>query len=115
MAQTIFTLSPEMQQSWDYVMGQMLSFVDETGADVDMAYDFVCEQLDIGSFVDNQELWDDFYASWEAAQANLWSTLLCDTNWWTVYKVSTKPPRTPLIVYSIEVEGRAPRHTLNPL
>lgn len=45
----------------------------------------------------------------------LWNTLLFDTNWGTVHKVSTKPPRTPLIVYSIEVEGRAPRHTLNLL
>ena len=51
MATPIFTLSPEMQQSWDYVMGQMLSFVNDTNADVDMAYDFVCEQLGIDSFV----------------------------------------------------------------
>ena len=29
--------------------------------------------------------------------------------------MSTKPPRTPQIVYSIEVEGTAPRHTTNPL
>jgi len=67
MAQTIFTLSPEMQESWDYVMGQMLSFVNDTNADVDMAYDFVCEQLDIDSFVDNKDAWDDFYTYWEAA------------------------------------------------
>jgi len=67
MAQTIFTLSPEMQDSWDYVMGQMLSFVDDNHADVDMAYDFVCEQLGIDSFVDNKTAWDDFYITWEAA------------------------------------------------
>ena len=67
MAQPIFTLSPEMQQSWDYVMGQMLSFVNDTNADVDMAYDFVCEQLDISSFVDNEAAWNDFYTYWEAA------------------------------------------------
>ena len=67
MAQPIFTLSPEMQQSWDYVMGQMLSFVDDTNADIDMAYDFVCEQLDIDSFVDNEAAWNDFYTYWEAA------------------------------------------------
>ena len=67
MAQPIFTLSPEMQQSWDYVMGQMLSFVNDTNADVDMAYDFVCEQLDIDSFVDNEAAWNDFYTYWEAA------------------------------------------------
>ena len=67
MATPIFTLSPEMQQSWDYVMGQMLSFVNDTNADVDMAYDFVCEQLGIDSFVDNDSAWDDFYMTWESA------------------------------------------------
>ena len=29
--------------------GQMLSFVNDTNADVDMAYDFVCDQLGIDS------------------------------------------------------------------
>ena len=67
IATPIFTLSPEMQESWDYVMGQMLSFVNDTNADIDMAYDFVCEQLGIDSFVDNEEAWDDFYTYWEAA------------------------------------------------
>ena len=67
MSTPIFTLSPEMQQSWDYVMGQMLSFVDDTHADIDMAYDFVCEQLGIDSFVDNEDAWNDFYTYWEAA------------------------------------------------
>ena len=67
MATSIFPLSPEMQESWDYVMGQMLSFVNDTNADVDMAYDFVCEQLGIDSFVDNEKAWDDFYMYWEAA------------------------------------------------
>ena len=67
MSTPIFTLSPEMQQSWDYVMGQMLSFVDDTHADIDMAYDFVCEQLGIDSFVDNEAAWNDFYTYWEAA------------------------------------------------
>jgi hypothetical protein len=67
MATPIFTLSPEMQQSWDYVMGQMLSFVNDTNADVDMAYDFVCDQLGIDSFVDNEAAWNDFYTYWEAA------------------------------------------------
>jgi len=54
MSTPIFTISPEMQQSWDYVMGQMLSFVNDTNADVDMAYDFVCDQLQINSFVENE-------------------------------------------------------------
>ena len=70
MATPIFSLSPEMQESWDYVMGQMLSFVNDTNADIDMAYDFVCEQLGIDSFVDNNDAWDDFYTYWEAADNN---------------------------------------------
>ena len=67
MSTPIFSLSPEMQESWDYVMGQMLSFVNDTNADVDMAYDFVCDQLGIDSFVDNEAAWNDFYTYWEAA------------------------------------------------
>ena len=67
MATPIFTLSPEMQQSWDYVMGQMLSFINDTNADVDMAYDFVCDQLGIDGFVENKAAWDDFYMYFENA------------------------------------------------
>ena len=67
MSTPIFSLSAEMQESWDYVMGQMLSFVNDTHADIDKAYDFVCEQLDIDSFVDNEAAWNDFYTYWEAA------------------------------------------------
>ena len=54
-------------QDWDYVMGQMLSFVNDTNADVDMAYDFVCDQLNIDSFVYDTDAWNDFYTHWEAA------------------------------------------------
>ena len=67
MDHSIFPLSSEMQESWDYVMGQMLSFVNDTNADIDSAYDFVCEQLGIDSFVDNEKAWDEFYMYWEAA------------------------------------------------
>ena len=67
MAQPIFTLSPEMQQSWDYVMGQMLFFINDTNANVDMAYDFVCDQLEIDGFVDNEAAWNDFYDIWASA------------------------------------------------
>ena len=61
MATPIFTLSPEMQATWDDIMGQMCAFVNDTNADVDMAYDWVCEMLDISSFVDNNVAWDSFY------------------------------------------------------
>ena len=63
----IFPLSPEMQQSWDDIMGQMISFVNDTNADVDMAYDWVCEMLDIDSFVYNESAWNSFYDAWESA------------------------------------------------
>ena len=66
MANQIFTLSPEMQESWDDVMGQMVAFVNDTNADVDMAYDWVCEMLNISSFVDNKSAWDSFYNTWES-------------------------------------------------
>ena len=62
----IFPLSPEMQQSWDDLMGQMIAFVNDTNADVDMAYDWVCEMLDISSFVDNEKAWNSFYDAWES-------------------------------------------------
>ena len=63
----IFPLSPEMQQSWDDLMGQMIAFVNDTNADVDSAYDWVCEMLDIPSFVDNESAWNSFYDAWESA------------------------------------------------
>jgi hypothetical protein len=64
MAKQIFTLSPEMQDAWDYVMGQMLSFVNDTHADVDMAYDWVCEMANCSSFVADKDAWDYFYDMW---------------------------------------------------
>ena len=61
-----FDISPEMQATWDDIMGQLIAFVNDTNADVDMAYDWVCEMLDIDSFVDNKEAWDSFYSVWES-------------------------------------------------
>ena len=66
MATPIFQLSPEMQDAWDDIMGQMIAFVNDTNADVDMAYDWVCEMLDINGFVENQVAWDSFYNCWES-------------------------------------------------
>ena len=45
----------EQQARWDDIMGQMIAFVNDTNADVDMAYDWVCEMLNISSFVDDQQ------------------------------------------------------------
>ena len=66
MATPIFSLSPEMQATWDDIMGQMSAFVNDTNADIDMAYDWVCEMLDIPSFVYNNAAWDSFYKTWES-------------------------------------------------
>ena len=62
----MFPLSPEMQATWDDIMGQMIAFVNDTNADVDSAYDWVCEMLDIPSFVDNEAAWNCFYDVWES-------------------------------------------------
>ena len=67
MSYNTFSLTPDIIETWDDVMGQMVAFVNDTNADVDMAYDFVCEQLGIDSFVDNEAAWNDFYTYWEAA------------------------------------------------
>ena len=57
----------EQQARWDDIMGQMIAFVNDTNADVDMAYDWVCEMLDIDGFVENEKVWNDFYNTWESA------------------------------------------------
>ena len=68
MSVTVFPSSPEMQSTWDDIMGQMCAFVDDTYADVDSAYDWVCEMLNISSFVDNNAAWDSFYSTWESCE-----------------------------------------------
>ena len=68
MATPIFTLSPEMSQTWEDLMIDMIPFVIDTNADVDMAYDWVCDQLDIDGFVENKKAWISFYDSWDAAK-----------------------------------------------
>jgi len=44
----------------------MSSFFYEMNPDIDMAYDWVCEMLNISSFVDNKSAWDSFYETWES-------------------------------------------------
>ena len=41
------------------------SFVLDNNADCDMAYDWVCEQADISTFVADKWAWDMFYSVWE--------------------------------------------------
>lgn len=70
----IFPKSPEMETAWNDIMGQLYSFVSDTQADCDGAYDWVCDQLQIDSFVDNKGAWDSFYETWESAHDG--------NNWW---------------------------------
>ena len=65
MTTTIFNIWENME-AWDDVMGQMIAFVNDTNANVDIAYDWVCEMLDISSFVDNEIAWNSFYSTWES-------------------------------------------------
>ena len=67
MANKATDMTPSEQQAkWDDIMGQMCVFVDDTNADIDSAYDWVCEMLNISSFVDNDTAWDSFYKTWES-------------------------------------------------
>ena len=52
---------------WVDTLSQMYAFVQDTNADLDMAYDWVCDQLEIESFIDNLEAWDSFYFTWKRA------------------------------------------------
>ena len=68
MATPIFSLTPSEQQAkWDDLMGQMCVFVYETNADLDMAYDWVCDMLNISGFVENETAWDSFYDTFTEA------------------------------------------------
>ena len=43
------------------VIGQLYDFVVDTNADCDTAYDWVCDQLDIQTFVADNYAWDMFF------------------------------------------------------
>jgi len=45
------------------------SFVLDTNADCDMAYDWVCEQCNIHSFVADNYAWDKFFWTYQSAVA----------------------------------------------
>ena len=59
----------ENMEAWNDVMGQMVAFVNDTNADIDTAYDWVCEMMDISSFVASDIAWDSFYNTYESALA----------------------------------------------
>ena len=43
-------------------------YVYDMNADIDMAYDWICDQAECSSFVADQPAWDLFYDMWDAAQ-----------------------------------------------
>jgi len=69
MAKTIFQLNTSNQSQWDDIMGQMCQFVSESNADIDMAYDWVCEMMECDGFVENETAWDNFYDTFTEAYA----------------------------------------------
>ena len=69
MATPIFQLNTTNQSQWDDVMSQMFSFCCDQNADIDMAYDWVCEMMEIDTFVENQTAWDSFYDTFTEAYA----------------------------------------------
>ena len=91
MAQAIFSLTPSEQQAkWDDIMGQMCVFVYETNADIDMAYDWVCEMLNISGFVENETAWDSFYDTFTLAVSN-WSSKVTLTHFSFLTMLYTNP------------------------
>jgi len=69
MAIPIFKLNTSNQSQWDDIMGQMCQFVSESNADIDMAYDWVCEMMKCDGFVENETAWDSFYDTFTEAYA----------------------------------------------
>tara|TARA_B100001059_G_C17657122_1_gene487571 strand:+ start:613 stop:846 length:234 start_codon:yes stop_codon:yes gene_type:complete len=69
MAIPIFKLNTSNQSQWDDIMGQMCQFVSESNADIDMAYDWVCEMMECDGFVENETAWDSFYDTFTEAYA----------------------------------------------
>ena len=70
MAKTIFQLTPSEQQAkWDDVMSQLFAFCNDQNADIDMAYDWVCEMMECDGFVENEKAWDSFYDTFTEAYA----------------------------------------------
>ena len=45
----------------------LYAFTLDNNADCDMAYDWVCDQADCHSFVNDNPAWDMFYDTWQSA------------------------------------------------
>lgn len=46
-------------------INSMSGFFYEMNPDIDMCYDYICEQADCHSFVADKDAWDMFYDAWE--------------------------------------------------
>ncbi len=78
---TIFTNSPEMQATWDDLMSQLFSFVEDTQSDLDASHNWLCDQLKIDSLLNEETMcevdddcWNSFYQTWTSAYNGI--------NWW---------------------------------
>ena len=45
------------------------NFIADANPDIDMAYDYVAEVAECGSFVHNNDAWNMFYDAWEKLSA----------------------------------------------
>ena len=87
---TIFPNSPEMEATWDDLMAGLFSFVADTQADLDIAHDWLCDQLQIDSLLNEETMcevdddcWNSFYQTWQSAYDGLTGTRnICLINTW---------------------------------
>jgi|TARA_B100001996_G_scaffold108747_1_gene82133 hypothetical protein len=49
------------------VLNQLPSFIEDTGADLDFAYDWVADQIGYPGFASNDDLYDQFYLAFQNA------------------------------------------------
>ena len=49
------------------VLNQLPSFVEDFGADLDFAYDWVADQIGFSTFASNDALYDQFYLAYQNA------------------------------------------------
>lgn len=49
------------------VLNQLPSFIEDTGADLDFAYDWVADQIGDSRFASNDALYDQFYLAYQNA------------------------------------------------
>jgi len=62
-----FFISQVENDCFRNAIASLYDFVIETNADMDMAYDWVCDQCDILTFVADTWAWNMFYSVWESA------------------------------------------------